>query len=524
MKRILLAAVLITLACLLKGEAVSAWWNTSWTYSQGGNISADAGCGLLHGYEVRLNLDYSSGASTGNTTYTNGHSQTDFSDVRFVLNGTVLPHWFEQVNDGVSAIVWVNFSSIPVAVQNFSIYYGNPTAPDVSEGNTTWNFFDDFMGATLSPQWHIDCGDPLVAVAGGLVTVTNVGGGQDTIATTTFCQSEYRYMSNVTIGAGQVNWGLITPAFCSVVRYGAGMTKTLAGAERCRRDVAVVGTTWDHPFPAATFTSRILFNGTWARWYYNDVKVENQGGFILKPLYLFLGAIGTDGRVMTMDWVAVGDMCRPEPSLGIWSAENMLILGPPSDFIITELGGQDVQLDWTIGLNSENTLIRMKANGYPESITDGQLVYFGAGNTTTDTGLALETTTYYYRAWSNAALLYAGPVEAQIGGSMIQFGVIAFIAMGTAVLAFWQRKVWIFFLAGIAWFGMGMYCFIGNSPGDVMWGFGWLGVVAAMVLFFAPMWYKERELPERTDSEMEYRAELREIRRKARARKRGEDD
>ena len=517
----LLVGVFLSMIILCK--TVDAWWNTSWNYSQGGNISSDVACGNLVDYEVRFDLDYGVGASTGNLTYTNGHSRTDFADVRFVLNGTVLPHWFEQVNGGTTAIVWVNFSMIPVAGQNFSIYYGNPLAPDISEGNTTWNFFDDFLGSALLPHWNIACGAPNVVVAGSWITITNTGAAIDTVRNPACNQSDYKYISNVSITNGAVYWGMNEPKRCGVNQNGASYNKNPAGAERVRRWINGVGTTWVHAYPASPWTSRIYGNGTWVRWFYNDVKMETQqyAGVGISP---FLGS-GTNTVVLAMDWVAVGDLCRPEPPLGIWSSENVVpTLGPPTNFTITELGGDAVNLNWTIGLNSENTLIRMMTSGYPSSRTEGQLIYFGAGNGVKDNGLSLDTTTYYYRAWSNRVLEYDGYASAQIGGNMIQFGVIAFIALGISALAFWQKKLWVFLLAGMAWIGFWGYCWTSYDYGSVMWYFGILGIAAGLVLFVAPAWFtKEKEPYQRKELDAEYQKEVRERKKQARARLRGDE-
>ena len=105
---------------------------------------------------------------------------------------------------------------------------------------------------------------------------------------------------------------------------------------------------------------------------------------------------------------------------------------------------------------------------------------------------------------------------------MIQFGVIAFIAIALSILAFWQKRVWIFFLAGMAWVGFGVYCLIGYSSGDVMWYFGWLGIASGLVHFMAWIGYRKKEpYVSPIDPGIEYGNELEATRKSIRAKQRG---
>ncbi len=73
--------------------------------------------------------------------------KTDFSDLRFTdADGTTLIScWVQSYTDSVSAIVWVKVPSIPgSSTMTVYMYYGNPAASSVSNGATTFDFFDDF--------------------------------------------------------------------------------------------------------------------------------------------------------------------------------------------------------------------------------------------------------------------------------------------------------------------------------------------------------------------------------------------
>jgi len=93
----------------------------------------------LTDYQVPVELD------SGNFDFT--HTQTNGEDVRFVdTNGNFLNYWIEDW-DAVSesAKVWMKAASIPAnSSVEIYMYYGNPSASSASDGDATFEFFDDF--------------------------------------------------------------------------------------------------------------------------------------------------------------------------------------------------------------------------------------------------------------------------------------------------------------------------------------------------------------------------------------------
>lgn len=87
----------------------------------------------LLNYQINLTIDYEDGM------------QSDFDDLRFVAgDGSELPYWTLDKTDGVSVDIWVNVSSIPAGSSTIYIYYGNGAATSRSDGDRTFDFFDDF--------------------------------------------------------------------------------------------------------------------------------------------------------------------------------------------------------------------------------------------------------------------------------------------------------------------------------------------------------------------------------------------
>ncbi|MBI5359650.1 MAG: DUF2341 domain-containing protein, partial [Planctomycetes bacterium] len=76
----------------------------------------------------------------------------DYSDIRFTGNsGTEFPCWMET-----DRTFWVRMTgrdAVPYGDSTLYMYYGNMTAKDASNGNMTFDFFDDFNDSNFNTQW-----------------------------------------------------------------------------------------------------------------------------------------------------------------------------------------------------------------------------------------------------------------------------------------------------------------------------------------------------------------------------------
>lgn len=85
-------------------------------------------------------------------------ANVDGSDIRFTdENGDELPYWIEEWDFGRYAKIWVRVPFIPANGEaRIRMYYGNPAASGVSNGDATFEFFDDFEGASLNTsKWDV---------------------------------------------------------------------------------------------------------------------------------------------------------------------------------------------------------------------------------------------------------------------------------------------------------------------------------------------------------------------------------
>lgn len=148
------------------------------------------------------------------------------------------------------------------------------------------------------------------------------------------------------------------------------------------------------------------------------------------------------------------------------------VLLPPTGFTITDLGGNTVNITWTMGTGATSTLVRVVRNDFPTipTTTIGEEVYSGNGTTCLYTGLNLDTVEYTFYAWSeNITSFSVDYTSGRIGGgSMIFLGLLVFAGILSFISA--RSSYWILkFLAGCVWGVVGMY-WISSPQGGVQHG------------------------------------------------------
>ena len=94
-------------------------------------------------------------------------AKPDGVDIRFAdENSKELTYWIEEWDySSKKAIIWVKVPRIPANGETkLLMYYNNPSAIEVSNGEETFDFFDDFDGIGIDEsKWHINSGKPSVS-------------------------------------------------------------------------------------------------------------------------------------------------------------------------------------------------------------------------------------------------------------------------------------------------------------------------------------------------------------------------
>jgi len=118
----------------------------------------------LYNYQLKLRIGESE-LTQGVGLNTSARASDDFSDLRFTATDTqtILPHYLENI-EGESpnriAVVWVKIPQMQQdSLLKLYLYYGNSEAESISDGNKTFDFFDDFKALALDQdKWviHVD--------------------------------------------------------------------------------------------------------------------------------------------------------------------------------------------------------------------------------------------------------------------------------------------------------------------------------------------------------------------------------
>ena len=143
MKRTVIAALIVFLflACLLPASMTSA--NPGWDYYR--VITITNGGSAQTNYQVRVHIEDTS------------NMQSNGADLRFTndANTVKYPYWVESwaTND---AYVWVKVSSIPAGKSYMRMWYGNADTSSESDGDATFEFFDDFEDTDFSEWTTLD--------------------------------------------------------------------------------------------------------------------------------------------------------------------------------------------------------------------------------------------------------------------------------------------------------------------------------------------------------------------------------
>ncbi|MDD3566445.1 MAG: DUF2341 domain-containing protein [Methanothrix sp.] len=125
----------------------------SWTYNKEIEVQENSGEELID-YQVLVSLDSSN--------FDFSKAKPDGSDLRFVSEGEELGYWIEDWDaESGNARIWVKVPIVPAeGVAKVLMYYGNEAAATASDGNATFEFFDDFESGNFdkwdeSSGWNI---------------------------------------------------------------------------------------------------------------------------------------------------------------------------------------------------------------------------------------------------------------------------------------------------------------------------------------------------------------------------------
>jgi len=114
-------------------------WLSGWGYRESHVIGSASGAGA--NYQIRVKVNYGSGADSGENVYLAGKCRTDFGDIRFTDydGSTLLDYWLEAKVDGNYAVLWVEVADdLSSQAQAIYVYYGRSDAATTSNVTNTF--------------------------------------------------------------------------------------------------------------------------------------------------------------------------------------------------------------------------------------------------------------------------------------------------------------------------------------------------------------------------------------------------
>lgn len=124
-------------------------WLTGWSYRKEITVTERSGQDL-NGYQVAIELD------SNNFDFSKAKNNGD--DIRITASDgvTLLPYWIEEWDSAnEKAKIWVKLDLKADSKETIYLYYGNPVATSLSDGDSVFELFDDFEGTSLdTSKWR----------------------------------------------------------------------------------------------------------------------------------------------------------------------------------------------------------------------------------------------------------------------------------------------------------------------------------------------------------------------------------
>jgi len=171
-----------------------AWWNQSFAYRRPIEINISEN---ITDYQLKLNISY------------NGNMNNSFQDLRFVdkTDSILLSSWVETKNDGVNITEWTKGNFTTDNGTQMYMYYGNADAVNLSNGDNTFIFFDDFNDALLNTSiWSGDTGN--TAISNSIMIWTPPASWLKLYTDETYSPNiTIEFYSRIAVDRGNIGWG-----------------------------------------------------------------------------------------------------------------------------------------------------------------------------------------------------------------------------------------------------------------------------------------------------------------------------
>ena len=165
-----------------------SWWDAGWSCRIPLTVDNTKNPSALNGYQVPFNVSF------------DADMRPDFTDLRFIQynassgQASELAYWAEETVNSSFSSVWVKFGELAgSASTTIFLYFGNSQAAGKSSGPATFDFFDDFEGASL--DWAVwekastEVADAEISMGGSTLNIQGTGTSMEYLKTKSYTAS-----------------------------------------------------------------------------------------------------------------------------------------------------------------------------------------------------------------------------------------------------------------------------------------------------------------------------------------------
>ena len=223
--------IVVFLASLIMGTGQSQSCYPGFDYRRAIEITSDASNNAYAEFQVAVDVPTAALVAAGKAKY-NG------DDFRFKdAAGNNLSYWFDPLDyDQLSTRFWVKVPTLPVGSTTIYMYYGNPSAAGVANGEATFNLFDSFESAGVDAlKWDQFGINTNISLSGGKCTFNQDPANPEAllVSKTSYTDTLTVEMNTITASNGIAALGLVDASnngFVSTYENGNMLMQEVSGA------------------------------------------------------------------------------------------------------------------------------------------------------------------------------------------------------------------------------------------------------------------------------------------------------
>ena len=351
-------------------------WLSGWLCRNSHVINPASGAGT--GYQVLIKVYKGEGTNgyesvegfEAGKVYCGGYCRDDFGDIRFTASDgtTLLNHWLWKKAEGSWALFWVKINDdLSSTARTIYVYYNKPDATSASNGNNTFNLFDDFEdGVVDTSKWTIV--GPNVSESLGSLRIQGRGGwNQDGVASlASFDRSTNGYVFYFYTKVSTTDFDGMSGYSPYPLNYSDGILFYFEGTNKIYRWRDNAGAVLLSSYAAQTWYGLCmkLKQGQGYRLLIDGVEKEVDTAFADNNHRMAMN-IYENGQIEYYDYIFVKKYVEPEPSHGAWGEREWAYT-----YATADLPGQlQVRVGGTADLAGQ---LAVRAQGVPRDLL-GQL-------------------------------------------------------------------------------------------------------------------------------------------------------